>query len=441
MPPKMPLDNVPSLAPNPELLRKDPMGELFGPGSNTTLIGDAGDEVPEEVRALFSQYGLSKHSFQCMLKELPEGSRVGSEGGTADTGATTAAYIKGWTRSIPSFEYIKNNHGPGTYILAFTWRGAKDDGTGTEAKHEEVVIEISPKAADEHKKFRLNRKIDDASETSSHVRDKIVESELESKMLEGLTGGREQKPPSEAAKEYITSAMETVKMLGIPIGQQQAKVIEWDKILPAVAPIVLAYLQHQSAMEQRRAEDFNKMLMLMVTQGQQSNHQMLEMFSRTQTGAGSGNQFIKEFTDMIKGAVDVKTLLNPPAETLGDKIFRVVESVAPQILSIASQAAQNQATLARNPMVGMAKDYVNKNPDFQAIRNNPAEMKKTIDRMDEFFGWRQTDTIIEVIGISRPENCPRDPAKKEPPELTEDGQVVEEASRGGPDMPQNAPTA
>jgi hypothetical protein len=404
------------------------------------IVGESGDEVPEEVRALFQQYGLSKHSFQCMLKELPEGSRVGSEGGTADTGSQTAAYIKGWTRSIPSFEYIKNNHGPGTYILAFSWRGQKDDGTGTEAKHEEVVIEISPKAADEHRKFRLNRKIDDASETSSHVRDKVVESELESRMLEGLTGiSKEQKPPAEAAKEYITSAMETVKMLGIPIGQQQAKVIEWDKILPAVAPIVLAYLQHQSAMEQRRAEDFNKMLMLMVTQGQNSNHQLLEMFSRVQTGAGSGNQFIKEFTDMIKGAVDVKQLLNPPAETLGDKIFRVVESVAPQILSIAQQAAQNQAAMARNPMVGMAKDYVNKNPDFQALRGNPVEMKKTIDRMDDFFGWRQTDTIIEVIGIQRPENCPRDPAKKEPPELTEEEQVAEGMNADSTGSPQGGP--
>jgi len=337
-----------------------------------------------------------------------------------------------------SFEYIKNNHGPGLYVLQFTWRGLKDDGTGTEAKHDEVTIEISPKAAEDYKKHRIQNKIKSASDVSTQVHDELVEKKIEGQMVRALTG-EDDKPhvaPADAAKEYITSAMETVKMLGIPIGQQAApKTVEWDKVLPAVAPIVLAYLQHQSAMEQRRAEDFNKMLMLMVTQGQQSSHQMLEMFSRAQTGAGSGNQFIKEFTDMIKGAVDVKTLLNPPAETLGDKIFRVVESVAPQILTIASQAAQNQAVMARNPMVGMAKSYVNNNPDFQALRNNPAELKKTVDKMDNFFGQRQSDLIMEVIGWQRPEFCPHDPSKMEPPPLEEDGQVVEGVN-GGPELPQ-----
>jgi hypothetical protein len=422
MPPKIPLDGAD--APNLDLLKKDPMGEMFGPGSNVKLIGEPTDEVPDEVRALLEQHGMAKHNFQCMLKELPEGAQIS---GDADSGSTNAKYIKGWTRSIPSFDFIKNNYGPGFYIIAFSWRGQKADGTGTEAKHDEVTIEISPKALDEHKKFRLQSKIKNASDLTSQVRDELVEKNIEGSMVRAMTGDDDKAKvaPADAAKEYITSAMETVKMLGIPVGQTQAKAIEWDKLLPAVAPIVLAYLQHQSTMEQRRAEDFNKMLMLMVTQGQQSSHQMLEMFSRTQSGAGSGNQFIKEFTDMIKGAVDVKQLLNPPAETLGDKIFRVVESVAPQILTIASQAAQNQAALGKNPMVGMAKSYVDRNPDFQALRNNPVEMKKTIDRMDDYFGWRQTDAIIEVIGMPRPDNCPRDPMKKEPPELSGNGEAAQ----------------
>jgi len=411
--------------PNPDLLRKDPMSELFGPGSNLKLIGDPGDEIPEEVRALLDQYGLAKHGFQCVLKELPEGSRIGDG---VESGAQSTSYIKGWTRSIPSFEYIKNNHGPGVYILAFSWRGQKEDGTGSEAKHEEVTIEISQKAMEDYKKARLQSKIRNASEVSTQVKDELIEKNLEGQIVRSLVGegDRDRTPPAEAAKQYITSAMETVKMLGIPVGQQQSKTIEWDKLLPAVAPLVLAWLQHQRDQEVRRADDFNKMLMLMVTQGQQSSHQMIEMFTRVQSGGGAGNQFIKEFTDMIKGAVDVKALLSPPVETLGDKIFRVVESVAPQILTIATMAAQNQAAAKDSPMAGFARNYVNKDPDFQALRNNPDEMKKTVDRMDNYFGQRQTDMIMEVIGWDRPPLCPRDPSKTEPPELPEE---AEEAPR------------
>jgi hypothetical protein len=421
--------------PNADVLRKDPMSEFFGPGSNVKLIGDPNDEVPDEVRALLEQHGLAKHAFQCMLKELPEGARIGDG---VESSSQNSSYIKGWTRSIPSFEYIKNNHGPGVYILAFSWRGQKEDGTGSEAKHDEVTIEISQKAMEDYKKARLQSKIKNASEVSTQVKDELIEKNLEGQIVRSLVGesDRDRTPPAEAAKQYITSAMETVKMLGIPVGQQQAKTIEWDKLLPAVAPLILAWLQHQRDQEVRRADDFNKMLMLMVTQGQQSNHQMIEMFTRVQSGSGAGNQFIKEFTDMIKGAVDVKALLSPPVETLGDKIFRVVESVAPQILSIAATTAQNAAAAQRNPIVGFAKEYVQRNPDFQALRNNPDEMKKTVDKMDNYFGQRQTDMIMEVIGWERPASCPRDPARSEPPVLAEDDQVVE-----GTDLPPQASPA
>ena len=432
--PKVPVEGVPvpgADVPNPDLLRKDSMSEMFGPGSNVKMLGDPTDEIPDEVRALLEHHGLAKHSFQCVLKEVPEGAQVNGEGGAQNT-----MYIKGWTRSIPSFEYIKNNHGPGLYILSFSWRGQKADGTGSEAKHDEVTIEISPKAEADYKKYRIQSTIKNASQVSSQVHEELVEKKIEGQMVRALTGDDDNPrvAPEEAAKKYITSAMETVKMLGIPIGQQATKTIEWDKILPALAPLALAYLQHQATMEQRRAEDFNKMLMLMVSQGQQSSHQMLEMFTKVQTGTGSGNQFIKEFTDMIKGTVNLKELLNPPAETIGDKIFRVVESVAPQILQIAATTAQNAAAMKNSPMAGMAREYVNKDPDFQALRNNPAELKKTVDKMDNYFGQRQADMIMEVIGWQRPDFCPRDPSKQEPPPLTEEGQVTEEVNNG-PETP------
>jgi len=107
---------------------------------------------------------------------------------------------------------------------------------------------------------------------------------------------------------------------------------------------------------------------------------------------------------MVMGALDLKKALsgNEP-ETLGDKIFRLVESVAPSILAIAATTAQTR----NNPAVAMAKDYVEKNPDFQALKHNPVELKKTIDRMDQTYGWVQVDHILNTMGWPRPADCPR----------------------------------
>jgi hypothetical protein len=169
----------------------------------------------------------------------------------------------------------------------------------------------------------------------------------------------------------------------------------------------------QQDAERRRSEDFNKMLMLMMTQGQNATGQMFEMM-KLQSGQGSGGQAFKEMKDMIMGALDLKSVLaGNEKETLSDKIFRVVEGVAPQILQIAATAAQAQA--ARNTMpVKMAKGYIDSDPDFAALKQNPAEMKAFIEKMDSFFGWRQTDVVLAVADWQRPDNCPRDPMKEHP---------------------------
>ena len=63
----------------------------------------------------------------------------------------------------------------------------------------------------------------------------------------------------------------------------------------------------------------------------------------------------------------------------------------------------------------MAKAYVGASPDFQELKKDPAEMKRFVDNMDNFFGWEQTDMILEVMGngeVPRPAECPKDPSKR-----------------------------
>ena len=395
-----------SPGPNPEFVRKDPMAELFGPGSSVKLLGDPDDEIPDEVRGAIEEHGLSTKQFQCTLKEIPTGSEF-----DGPTSSTNTKYIRSWTRSIPSISYIAREHGPGEYFLILTWRG-RDLSTDGESKsmRQEIPISISDKAAEEHKQHKLGQKIRAASALGTRVHETMIEKKLEGEMMKALTGGQEERSeqnPAEVARQYITQTLETVKMLGIPMGAQPvAKEIEWDKLLPAVVPLVLGFLQHQAAADRARSEDFNKMLMLMMSNSQNSSTQLIDIMKST-TGANAGANSIKEMRDMIFGAIDIKEALQgAPKETLSDKIFRMVETVAPQILAIANTAAQT-ANAKANPMVGMTKQYIESNPDFQALLHDPVEKQAFIEKMDSFFGWRQTDIILQVAAWDRPATCAR----------------------------------
>jgi len=411
-----------SEAPNPELLRKDPMAELFGPGSGVKLYGNPEDEIPDEIRALLDANGLGGKAFSCMLKEIP--SNAGVDGESSNV---SSVFVKGFTRGIPSPDYIAREYGPGNYLLQFSWQIKEGDGT-RRMQREEVPLVISEKVLGEFKNQRIKNKIRDAMKHGEEVREALVEKSIEGELIGALTGrknGGDDAKPADVAKAYLAEALETAKLLGLtPANNMPApRPFEWDKILPAVMTGLTAFLTLNQQAEAARREESYRMLMLLMSSSQNSNNQLLEMM-KSQSGQGSGNMAIREFKDMILGALDIKEVLSGNSkESLGDKIFRLIESVAPSIMSIAAVSAQQAA---KNPMVQMAKGYVESNPDFQALKRDPAEEKKVIDSMDQTYGWRQTDHILQTMGWERPATCPRLPDQKEPPqEDISDGETTE----------------
>jgi hypothetical protein len=420
--PKVPLSGLcDQPQPNPELLKKDPIAEMFGPGSGLKIYGDPEDDIPDEVRAALEEAGLSKKSFHCMLKEV----RMGSEGGALN--GTNTEFVTSFHRGVPSPGFIAKEYGPGSYLLMFSWEG-RDDDNKPRTKHQEVPVIISEKALGEFKRNRLASKIKDATEIGSQVRDALVEKSIEGSMLSALTGkDGDSKDPKTTAKEYIAETIENARMLGLsPLSAQPvatARTFEWDKILPPLLAAIPALMQMQQAAERARSDDFNKMLMLMMSTSQNSNNQLIEIM-KLQSKPADGATAFKETRDMIFNMLEVKEALNGDRrETLGDKIFRLVESVAPSILSIAATTAQAQ-TAQNNPMVKMAKGYIANNPDFQELKNNPAEQKSVIDRLDKFYGQNQVDIILQVAGWERPAECPRKPELAEPPRTDPEEPIV-----------------
>lgn len=415
-----PISDTPApRAPNPEFVKMDPMAELFGPGSNLKMIGDVeADEMPDEIRGLIEENGLSKRDFSCVLKEVP----AGSNSENADS-SMYSVYIKAWKRAIPSLDYIAREHGPGNYVLVLSWQ-VHDRESGTRKMRREIVpVMISDKCASEHKKHLLDKKINEAAATGEKVRGVLIEKTIEGQLVDAITGKKEE-TKQQTPKEYIAEIMETVRMMGLPVGGATAPVrIEWDKILPAVVPLVTAFLTMQQNTEQRRIDESNKMFMLLLSQNQNASSQLMEML-KIQAMKPQGENPLKDMQAMIMNALDIKQLLNPPQETLADKIFRVVESVVPQVLTIAANASQKHEQ-PKGPMVEMAKAYVRSDPDFSKLKSDPAEMMKFVQKLDDRIGWENADIILNVVEWDRPPQCVRDPMKRYAPKDVgiEDGQI------------------
>lgn len=409
--------------PNPAVLKLDPMAELFGPGSTLRQIGDPDDEMPDEIRAVIEQNGLSKRDFQCILKEIPIGSMTESV-----DGSTNSVYIKAWKRAVPSPEYIAKEHGPGSYILVMSWRGRNEEGTPT-ARREVVPITISEKCAADYRAHQLNKKISEASATGTKVRDAMVEKTIEGQLISAITGNDGKDEKKQSPKEYIAELMDTVRALGLPVGMGAVPAppkIEWDKILTVVVPAATAILGILQQSSQRRQEEQNKLFMLLLSQSQNAANQLTDMYKTMAMKPQTDNP-LKELQQMVLSAMDIKEMMNPPKETVSDKIFRMVESLLPQIMAVAA-AAQQTNQRPTGPVVEIAKKYVQSNPDFEKLKNDSAEMAKFVNRLDERMGWENADVVLGVVEWERPQECPRDPSKRLPPqEMAEDG-VMEEGA-------------
>jgi hypothetical protein len=137
-----------------------------------------------------------------------------------------------------------------------------------------------------------------------------------------------------------------------------------------------------------------------------SNTQMLEMVKANQ-GPSTGQQMMKEFGDMVKNALNVKELFEGQKEGLADKVFRLIESVAPHILPV---LAMGPAQRQFDPRWMIAQQYASNAPEIQQLRDNPLELKKLVQNLDETIGWEQTDQILTLMTkgvLTRPDDCPR----------------------------------
>lgn len=392
-------------APGTEAVSADPMSEIFGSAGAMTFKNPENDtSAPEEVLYAFMEHGLQERSYTCVLKNA-RGNNV---------------IVKSFNSCYPSIEWIQKNCGPGQYTMDFMWR-ASTDGKKRNFKTEKIHITLddSPENRRIYKNFQLDAKLRDLKSNREKIRDTYIDKILESDLEDvGLDIGSLRKQPDgksvqELAAEQLKQSMELARVM-MPQPPEQRRGLDWERLAPLLLPMITGVMKVLSDNAVRREEQNMKMLGLITGISNNNQAQLVEILKRDKPQ--SNQDMMREVMDMIKTVVDFKQVMNPEKESLADKIFSLVESVAPHIAAVVSTPRQMQAV---DPRVQIARQFVENSPDFQQLQQpeNHAEMVKFVGRLDEFFGWEQADQVLAVMtagSIERPAECPRMPEQRYP---------------------------
>lgn len=378
---------------------QDPLSKFFEGGTAIYTASDIDEEsdVPEEIKELIDIHGLSKVSYQCILKERhPETGQSSGENAILDS----------WRREIPSIRYIMLEYGPGRYDLTFLWYGTNPETGKRKGFSEKIPIVISDKCLDMHEDYLLEKRIKSAERKKQRIMKARVRSELEGNIFGSPAIVPEEK--RQDVKSYVSEIAEVAGMLGL--SKQQ---FDWQGILSLALPLLPGIMNAMAARSQAQQENFNKMMMLMVNQTNNSSQNLLELVRSSQTPT-SGDEYMKKFGDMMIQAMEIKSMLSGDneKESLADKIFKTIESVAGMIMPILMVPKQQRQQL---PAYNAAQAYMEASPEFQQLKNDPSVLAQLVPKLDSYFGWQQTDLIIqEVGGYERPPECPRRPEQTFP---------------------------
>jgi hypothetical protein len=382
---------------------------------------EPGDSIPDELAAFMEENNFSVKSFQIVLKRVPVGAMEGT--------ASNASYVQSWTRTIPSQRIIKLEYGPVNYYFQVIWAETivdeKTGSRGTKRHHEILPFSIDESCELEY----LNHQREKRLQAAIKMREKAQQAKLNRRFDKEVFGDdidlleEKDKKPVQSVKEYVSEVAEAAKALGmVPAGgapnngpKPPSFMEQLLPMLPMIVPGISALMKLSSDRAAETRNQMQAMMMMMLTKGESHNAQIIELMKAAQ-GQGSGASLMKEVMGLVMGAVDLKRIVQGEPETLGDKIFSMLEKIMPQLLAVVamSKAQPNapQVVMGRT----MAQAYMDNDPDFGRAMGDPVESVKMFAKLDDLYGWRQIDELMAAVGKTRPANCMRDPSKELPME-------------------------
>lgn len=384
------------------------MTEIFGPKGKHGVEEEIRFEVPKEIESLYERYGLEKNRFDVTLRRLKD----------ENDSFTRGKYVESWTNIFPPVDWIGTVYGPGSYVLQFKFKVKDpDDNNRRRWFNEEIPVNIDDSFEDRHEMYQLRRMIENKSKIRKILEKEEIKKKLATDISGNDTGGNEGGNDHDKMIDALKKLRRDAVELGMtPSEGVQKSGIDIYKLLTGIAPLVAPVIgMLRESAEARRAENQKFMTLLLSTMSN-NNNQMLEL-AKSNSGNGSGTKMLEDFKEMIMGTIDIKEMVNGKKESAVDRIFGMVEKAMPVIVELAQAGkAQRENDFRYKAAAGM----IEQNPDFQKIINNEEERKAAVLRWDEYFGFEQCDMILEVAGISRPEECPRQESQRKPKGMREE---------------------
>lgn len=365
----------------------DPFDQLVD-GSEPDLYQELENEqMPEEVRELLEKYKLSTTSYNCLLEEISP-----DEEGDASQGD----YIKVFSRSYPGNDWIACNYGPGHYRLTFTWKGQSLSGEKGKSYTARIPIVISEKFRDIYADYQYKKKVERAKKRREDLR-KVEEEQIIEDTVSGVSRDRGKTiDPAEAGRKYVEDLVASSRALGLTGGPKT----DWGDMVKAFAPLAVPLITMLQSKAQAQNEQFNKLLMLMMSNSQESSNKMVELVTQQQRPT-TGSDMMNEMKTMIMSALDIKSAIHGEKESVVDKVFKLVEGVAPLVLQMASTPAPVREN---TPAYQAAQSYIDSSEEFSSVLGDEGQLAQLVNKLDERYGTASTDDILSVAKRTRPES-------------------------------------
>jgi len=343
---------------------------------NEPIMGSVEDpgfvqETPEDIEDFLSDNGIKDASYVCTLKRYHK------------DGSEVAEWLPGSTKSsYPDIQDVGRRFGPGKYLFCFSWKAVDPD--GKRKKHyKEYKILLGEEWNDVYDEYQAEK----WAEKQKKIEATAMRQQYQNAVKGNVPGtAPPQADPAKAGIEQLQESVQMLRSLGMPVGGN----------VPA------------NTNNDNQLQMFQMIMGMMAQSQKQSNDLMIALL--TSQKPQTGNDVMKEMVNMVGTALNLKEALTPEKEGTVDKVFKLMESVLPQI---AAMAQQSRAERLQNPLYQVAMQ----SNEMQQMKQDPNMLKSWVEKWDKKHGSENTDEILSTIGIDRNGNpLPEEPIPQPPPQ-------------------------
>lgn len=334
---------------------------------------DAINQLPDDIDQFMVENKIKKNGYVVHIKQkMSDGKKPEELPGE-------------YENRIPTLHDIGSWFGPGEYIYSFSYKTTTAGGGKKTKQLAEYPFSLGHHWADTHKNFKRDQRIKGHQEYLRRIRDEQLESMLEDPGTQNL-GGMD-------GLDSLKKAAGTLKELGVDIGGSNNNnggdaiklMLEQGKMIQEQSR------QDRLDREDREDRKFDKLIKLIGLVAPIATPYILEKLKSPPPADPMAP--MQGAMKMIGSIIDFKQDLTPEKESFGDKVFNIMEDVAPLLLKMAQD--KGTAAAAQSPLIKAAKESEN----FKKVTEDQVSLHYLIDKMYKAHGAENCSMMLETLGI------------------------------------------